>query len=131
MMVAHVVDKDGDRLPGIEFLLPGEHTPTAVEGVVDGNLPVAAELVGNFPSPFNPATHIRFNLAASGEARVAIYDVAGQRVRELVAGLLTPGYHQVTWDGRDAAGHSAASGIYYAVLDVEGMRQSKPMALIR
>ena len=33
MMVAHVVDKDGDRLPGIEFLLPGEHIPTAVEEV--------------------------------------------------------------------------------------------------
>lgn len=67
MMVAHVVDKDGDRLPGIEFLLPGEHIPTAAEEVAtDGNLPVVAELVGNFLNPFNPATHIRFNLAASG-----------------------------------------------------------------
>ena len=91
MMVAHVVDKDGDRLPGIEFLLPGKQIPTAVEEVAtDGILPVAAELE-----------------------------------------LLTPGYHHVTWDGRDAAGHSAAGGIYYTVLDVEGMRQSKPMALIR
>lgn len=30
MMAAHVVDEDGDRLPAIEFLLPGE-APTAVE----------------------------------------------------------------------------------------------------
>jgi len=132
MMVAHVVDEDGDRLPGIEFLLPGEHTGTAVEEVVGGDaLPDAAELLGNFPNPFNPATHIRFNLADSGLARVAVYDVAGQRVRELVAGHLTPGYHQVTWDGRDAAGYSAASGIYYAVLDAGGSRQAKPMVLVR
>ena len=103
MMVAHVVDEDGDRLPGIEFLLPGEHTGTAEE-----------EVVGD-----------------SGLARVAVYDVAGQRVRELVAGHLTPGYHQVTWDGRDAAGYSAASGIYYAVLDAGGSRQAKPMVLVR
>ena len=30
MLASHVVDQDGDRLPGIEFLLPGE-IPTAVE----------------------------------------------------------------------------------------------------
>ncbi len=30
------------------------------------------------------------------------------------------GYHEVSWDGVREDGRSAASGVYFAVLDVEG-----------
>ena len=48
---------------------------------------------------------IRFSLAASGTAHVTVYDVAGRKVRE--------GRHALPWDGRDDAGESIGSGVYF------------------
>ena len=49
MLAAHVVDQDGDRLPGIEFLLPGE-IPTAVEeSTASQPLPEAPAAAGELP----------------------------------------------------------------------------------
>ncbi len=129
MVSAHVVDQDGDRLPGIEFLLPGE-TITAVEERA-GVLPGAPALLGNYPNPFNPATRIRFALSQAGPARLEVYDAAGQRLRTLVEGHLEPGHYEFAWDGRDGAGFNAASGVYFAVLRAGQFQQAKAMALVR
>ena len=42
-----------------------------------------------------------------------VYDLRGRRVRELVKGTLTPGTHQVNWDGPDASGRVVAAGVYF------------------
>ncbi|MBK9304444.1 MAG: T9SS type A sorting domain-containing protein [bacterium] len=68
------------------------------------------------PNPFNPTTTIRFALPAAGSARLAVYDVTGRLVRTLIDGNLAAGAHEASWDGRDAAGRSAASGVYLARL---------------
>jgi len=66
----------------------------------------------NFPNPFNPSTVIRFSLPGAGPVSLSIYDVNGRIVRTLVDETLRAGQHEVTWDGRDAAGHEVASGVY-------------------
>ncbi len=129
MLSAHLVDQDGDRLPGIEFLLPGEGV-TAVEEE-HSTLPVASALLGNYPNPFNPVTHIRFALQQAGPVRLEVFNAAGQRVRTLVEGNLEVGTYEQIWDGRDAAGYNAASGVYFARLQVGTLSQAKAMALVR
>jgi hypothetical protein len=133
MLAAHLVDEDGDRLPGIEFLLPGETpTPTAVEMLADtAPLPDAPALLENFPNPFNPTTHIRFVLPQAGPARLDIYNASGQRIRTLAEGEIEAGSYEVLWDARNAAGFNVASGVYFAVLKAGGMRKTRPMTLIR
>ncbi|MFA6472110.1 MAG: hypothetical protein WCU00_08740, partial [Candidatus Latescibacterota bacterium] len=51
---------------------------------VESDKPLEFALKGNFPNPFNPSTTIQFSLAAAGKVNLVIYNVAGQKVRELV-----------------------------------------------
>jgi len=75
------------------------------------NAPTATEfaLLGNYPNPFNPTTNIRFSLAAASEIQLAVYDVMGREVAQLVNGAMAAGVHEVAFDG---AGLS--SGVYFA-----------------
>ena len=84
--------------------------PTSVEESVA--LPVALELRGNYPNPFNPSTIIAFNLPAFGVAKLSVYNITGQKVRDLVNGPLSAGSHSIVWDGRDASGQLVSSGVY-------------------
>jgi uncharacterized protein (DUF362 family) len=129
MLAAHIVDEDGDRLPGIEFVLPGEQITAVAEE--NATLPAASALLGNYPNPFNPVTHIRFALQESGPVRLEIFNASGQRVRTLVEGELPAGNYAQVWDGRDDAGYNAASGVYFARLQTRQFQQTKAMALVR
>ena len=131
VLAAHVVDQDGDRLPGIEFLLPGE-IPTAVEeSAASQPLPAAPVLLENYPNPFNPITRIRFALPQAGPAKLDIYNAAGQWICTLVEGEVASGYHEVMWDARNASGFNVASGTYFAVLKARDLRKTRPMTLVR
>ena len=130
-LAAHVVDQDGDRLPGIEFLLPGE-IPTAVEeSAVSQLLPEAPALLENYPNPFNPITRIRFALPQAGPAKLDIYNAAGQWICTLVEGEVASGYHEVMWDARNASGFNVASGTYFAALKAGDLRKTRAMTLVR
>ena len=76
------------------------------------------------PNPFNPRTTLRFNVAEAGAVRLDVYDVGGRRVRTLVDAPREAGTHAVTWNGRDASGRNAASGVYIARLTVTGESQA-------
>jgi flagellar hook assembly protein FlgD len=69
-----------------------------------------------YPSPFrsgNPA-RIVYRVEEEGPVDLAIYDVAGRRVRKILSSAVIPAgqYHDV-WDGRDNDGHPVASGVYF------------------
>ena len=65
------------------------------------------------PNPFNANTSISFRLTRPGPAKVRVYDLAGRRVRVLFEEHAGSGWHHLQWDGRDGAGHSVASGVYF------------------
>ncbi|MBI5470964.1 MAG: T9SS type A sorting domain-containing protein [Ignavibacteriae bacterium] len=62
-----------------------------------------------YPNPFNPSTQIKFDLPEASHVTLAVYDVLGRKVAELVNGQATEGYHTATWNTVDAA-----SGVYFA-----------------
>ena len=131
MLAAHLVDEDGDRLPGIEFILPGEMATAVGEEAESEVLPESAALLGNYPNPFNPFTKMRFVLPEATQAQVAVYNTSGQLVRTLLESRVSAGYGEVEWDGRNAAGHDVASGVYLAVLRVGTFREARTMVLMR
>jgi len=63
--------------------------------------------------------------------RLVLYDLAGRRVRELVAGEMPVGPHAVTWSGTDDAGRPVASGVYLARLRAPGTTQVQRVVLVR
>jgi hypothetical protein len=95
--------------------------------------PNRLELLGNTPNPFNPTTTIRFTVP-SGPARaysLRIYDVRGRLVRDLAAGQIGGGLHQVQWNGRNNSGSTVGSGIYLYRLEVGQERFTGKMALVK
>ena len=83
------------------------------------------------PNPFGAETTIRFSLPAEAAVDVAIFDVAGKRVRGLVSGTVAAGDHAVAWNGADDAGRALPSGIYFYRLFGRGLSETRRFVLAR
>ena len=79
---------------------------------IASEVPTAYWLSQNYPNPFNSATVITYQLPVATQVELAIYDVAGQKVRTFVSGQRDAGSYSVRWNGVDDAGRSVASGMY-------------------
>ena len=82
--------------------------------IIDG-VPDAAAVFGvrNHPNPFNPVTTITYTMPRAGHLSVKVFDLRGALVRTLVDEVRPAGEGQAVWDGRDAQGAQAASGVYF------------------
>ena len=74
--------------------------------------PTQFEVSQNYPNPFNPSTTFKVSLPVQSDLSVAIYDVIGRKVKDLVYERVPAGIHQVMWDGTNSNGSPAASGVY-------------------
>lgn len=90
-----------------------------VEGV-SGVLPMEFTLHQNHPNPFNPVTHIRYDLPEICDVRIEIFNIMGRKVCTLVEGIEPAGYRSSTWRGVGDDGKPLASGIYIYRLTAEG-----------
>ena len=77
-------------------------------------LPRVFQFLAPRPNPTRGASEIHFLLPTACAVDVALFDIAGRQVRSLASGeLSTPGEHTIRWDGRDASGAPAHSGVYF------------------
>ena len=114
-----------DRIYATSFAT-GEETGTPV-----GDLPLAMQLHGAAPNPFNPQTQIRFDLARGTDVRVTVFTADGRRVATLADDYRQAGLQAVTWDGHDHSGRAMGSGAYLYVVDAGGERQMGQMTLLK
>jgi hypothetical protein len=124
--------KDGEANAALTAALTyfGELGTTGVGDVAGISVPLS--LGQNRPNPFRGATEIRFAVPGD-ETRIGltVYDIAGRRVRRLVAGDLPGGRHSVTWDGRNDEGRGVATGIYFYRLEGPEETLTKKLVLLR
>lgn len=90
----------------------------------------------NYPNPFNPSTRIPFVVGGAvggGQTNVvlAVYSVTGARVATLVREARRPGTYVAYWSGLDDAGRAAASGIYFARLEVGDATVARKLVLLK
>jgi len=87
----------------------------------------------NYPNPFNPRTVIRFSLPTpiSQPLMMQILDLQGRLVREWHYEKLSPGIHEIGWDGKDRFGKTVPSGQYYYRLISDQFTETKKMLLVR
>ena len=95
------------------------------------SLPQSYSLAQNYPNPFNPATTIRYELRDSGSVSLSIYDMSGQRIRQLVDEHQQAGHYELEWDGRDASGARVATGVYLYGLRAGDFRSVRKMLLMK
>ena len=124
------IDLGGKK--GIELIRIDKATTRVQQGT---RQPVRFQLEQNWPNPFNPDTHITYELADDGAVALSVYDINGRRVRMLEAGPRSRGLHQAAWDGRLDDETNAPSGVYFYQLVYENGRtksqQTRRMTLIR
>jgi hypothetical protein len=113
---------DGDVVAGVNYNYWLEVIPATGKGQLFG--PVSAApgakkafvfaLEPSYPNPTATRVNIKFSLPAgvSGDYAVTVFDLAGRKVRTVVAGAGTPGRHEVAWDLADDAGRKVAPGVY-------------------
>ncbi len=107
-----------------------QHATTSIETSEEQEaLPVKFELGANYPNPFNPSTMIHFGLPHAQEVRLAVYNVLGREVKELLNGYVEVGRHNIEWNGTDNAGKPVASGIYFYALQAGQTRLVRKMVL--
>jgi hypothetical protein len=84
------------------------------------------------PNPFRESTRIEFALPSpAGHATLTIWNLLGQRVRELRVVEAEAGRHQVVWDGRDSRGQRVQSGVYWFRVEAGSERGAGLMTLMR
>ena len=93
-------------------------------------LPARFALGPNYPNPFNPSTIIPYQLAASAEVRLEVFNLLGQHIATLVDGERPAGFHTVTWTATDAAGRSVGAGVYIYRMTVGVESQTGRMVLL-
>ena len=71
------------------------------------------DLLQNYPNPFNPSTTIQFTLPRTSDVKIEIYDLLGNKVKQLVDGRYEAGVHSVTLNASDLA-----AGVYFYSMTV-------------
>ena len=98
----------------------------------DENLiPLITKLNQNYPNPFNPTTTINYSLRENSKVSLKIYNIKGQRVKQLVSDQLSAGQHSVVWNGKDENNKSVCSGIYFYKLKTSDFEKTRKMILLR
>ena len=103
----------------------------AQETVVLAETPPKLQLLAPQPNPFNPRVVIPFVLPAAQRVRVSIYSADGRKITTLVDAIRPAGPGSVLWDGTDASGRPAASGLYVARLESAGAWLSRKLVLMK
>jgi len=125
---AAVNDPDPDVSASAQHALT-QITPTSV-AEESSRLPVFS-FYQNYPNPFNSSTTIPYQLDKPSQVRVLLYNILGQRVRELVNEHQDSGYHSLSWDGKDQTGNLVASGIYLCRMKVGSYEKTMRMLLLK
>ena len=95
--------------------------------------PVADAQLINYPNPFNPQTTISFSLDnIKKHTEIEIFNLKGQKVKNLKIDNPKIGKNTVIWNGKDNNNKQVASGIYLYSLKQDGkIIQTEKMIIIK
>ena len=99
-------------------------------------IPEKTVLLANYPNPFNPETWIPYQLANPASVTISIYSTNGELVRALPLGNQPAGLYQnrsraAYWDGKNDAGETVASSVYFYTLTAEDFTATRKMLILK
>lgn len=107
-------------------------------------MPVASEptldaasvslLYESFPNPFRPEAGpltIRFRKGETDDVHLAVYDLRGRAIVQLVDAERGIGTYTVEWKGDGADGQVLSAGTYLLVMEAGNSRQSRLITVVR
>ncbi len=123
------LDRDHSINDGYPYL---RQMPVSIEdNTVSGSLVSQVPTLGNHPNPFNPQTTIRFSVPSDGKVLVTVYNIKGQKIKQLLNETMLTGKHAVIWNGTDSNGKSVGSGLYFAKIKQGNTHRVHKMMLMK
>jgi hypothetical protein len=105
-----------------------------------GNTPNDFALLPNYPNPFSATlpslqtlggTQIAFYMSRPEHVQLEIFNLHGQRVRELLNAPRAQGRNTILWNGADDAGRTVAAGVYILRLRAGQFTTARRIVLLR
>jgi FlgD Ig-like domain len=113
-----------------EWVNAGMPIVNSIENV-NNQLPDRLSLKQNYPNPFNPNTFIEFSLPETGNVKLTIYNILGQKITTLVNKNVSAGNYRSEWNGRNSAGYTVPSGVYIYRLQTADKTEVRKMMLLK
>ena len=92
----------------------------------DSVLPNEISLSSAYPNPFNPSTSFMYDISSDLDVSIAIYDIRGRMVAELVNGLHSQGQYKATWNA-----DMNASGVYFVKMVAGSTVKTQKLMLVK
>ena len=84
----------------------------------------------SFPNPFNSTTTIQLTIPRAQEISIRIYDVLGRMVKAVFTNsIIDAGQHRYYWDGKNDAGNTVSTGIYFCKISTNQNNSSEVKSL--
>lgn len=107
---------------------------TGLSGInsISSIIPKEFKLYNSYPNPFNPVTHIKFDIPKPKNNTKSIYvtiniiDITGKYISKVLNEYIFPGQYELMWDASNFS-----SGIYFVVLQTEENLASGKLLLIK
>ncbi|MFO7638991.1 MAG: FlgD immunoglobulin-like domain containing protein, partial [bacterium] len=115
--------------PGMAVKFTTVEPRVGLAGPAPDRVPTRLTLEPCRPNPARGSARLSFSLPAPADARLAVYDATGRRVRELFRGPTRAGSQVVRWDGRDDRGQPVARGVYLYRLEAGGESIARKLVL--
>jgi uncharacterized protein (DUF362 family) len=103
---------DGNRLPGIKFYTAATGSSTSIKNPVTHSDPEFSIS----PNPVETHANFSFSLPEDGRATLALYDMSGRVVLNIMDTYLTQGSHTFEWQPQRTGKAMIKSGTYLCVL---------------
>jgi serine protease AprX len=84
------------------------------------------ELFANYPNPFNASTTVRYRIANGAVVNLSVFNIGGEKVKELTDAYHNPGEYQLVWNASNVA-----TGLYYIILRTNNANLMQKALLIK
>ena len=127
-LMFNLVNDTENMLP--QLAPDGNYCPANM-GIGKNTKPASFPILYNYPNPFNPVTHLRYNLPEDALVNITIYDMMGRQVSTLVSSQQTAGFKSVLWNATNDKGSPVSAGLYLYTIQAGQFRQTKKMVLLK
>ena len=73
-----------------------------------------------FPNPFSYSVNIPFIINVAGDIQFSVYNMSGQKIREIAFPSVYAGSYRLVWDGRSQDGSPQRPGLYFYTVTFRG-----------
>lgn len=115
-------------LPGDTVRAHVRRAPCLSSGIsqIGEEIPSGYSLGQNYPNPFNPATTISFSIPKADYVKLAVFDITGRQVAELVNQNLPAGSYRYDFES-----NNLTSGLYFYKLITGSYSETRKMVLVK